>query len=75
MFRITRHLQEVLDPQPLGPHREPPGPVVIWNLIRRCNLTCKHCYSSRPTRIFRASFLPTRSIRSWTICAPSACRC
>ncbi|HEX9789842.1 MAG TPA: heme d1 biosynthesis radical SAM protein NirJ, partial [Kiloniellales bacterium] len=20
-------------------------PVVIWNLIRRCNLTCKHCYS------------------------------
>ncbi|MBI3148755.1 MAG: heme d1 biosynthesis radical SAM protein NirJ [Betaproteobacteria bacterium] len=23
----------------------PPGPVVIWNLIRRCNLTCKHCYS------------------------------
>jgi MoaA/NifB/PqqE/SkfB family radical SAM enzyme len=19
--------------------------VVIWNLIRRCNLTCKHCYS------------------------------
>ena len=23
----------------------PPGPVVIWNLIRRCNLTCKHCYA------------------------------
>ncbi len=45
MFRITRYLQEVLDPRPLGPHREPPGPVVIWNLIRRCNLTCKHCYS------------------------------
>ncbi|MFN3397145.1 MAG: heme d1 biosynthesis radical SAM protein NirJ, partial [Sulfurimicrobium sp.] len=21
------------------------GPVVIWNLVRRCNLTCKHCYS------------------------------
>ena len=21
------------------------GPVVIWNLIRRCNLKCKHCYS------------------------------
>jgi len=45
MFRISRYLKEVLDPQPLGPHREPPGPVVIWNLIRRCNLTCKHCYS------------------------------
>jgi heme d1 biosynthesis radical SAM protein NirJ len=23
----------------------PPGPVVIWNLIRRCNLNCIHCYS------------------------------
>jgi len=31
--------------QPLGPTRSVPGPVVIWNLIRRCNLTCKHCYS------------------------------
>jgi heme d1 biosynthesis radical SAM protein NirJ len=29
----------------LPPVRKPPGPVVIWNLIRRCNLTCKHCYS------------------------------
>ncbi|MEK7261296.1 MAG: radical SAM protein, partial [Pseudomonadota bacterium] len=28
-----------------SPKRQPPGPVVIWNLIRRCNLTCKHCYS------------------------------
>ena len=25
--------------------RQKPGPVVIWNLIRRCNLTCKHCYA------------------------------
>ena len=45
MFRITRYMQELHDPQPLGPRRGPPGPVVIWNLIRRCNLTCKHCYS------------------------------
>jgi heme d1 biosynthesis radical SAM protein NirJ len=29
----------------VGPRRDPPGPVVIWNLIRRCNLRCKHCYS------------------------------
>ncbi|MBI1424858.1 MAG: heme d1 biosynthesis radical SAM protein NirJ [Gammaproteobacteria bacterium] len=45
MFRITRYMQELHDPQPVGPRRDPPGPVVIWNLIRRCNLTCKHCYS------------------------------
>lgn len=45
MFRITQYMKEILDPKPLGPKRNPPGPVVIWNLIRRCNLTCKHCYS------------------------------
>lgn len=28
-----------------GP-RKLPGPVVIWNLIRRCNLACRHCYTT-----------------------------
>ena len=45
MFRISQYMQEIAQPTPLGPTRNPPGPVVIWNLIRRCNLTCKHCYS------------------------------
>jgi heme d1 biosynthesis radical SAM protein NirJ len=45
MFRLTHYLKEIVAPTPLGPVRAPPGPVVIWNLIRRCNLTCKHCYS------------------------------
>ncbi len=45
MFRVTQFMQEVLDPKPIGPKHNPPGPVVIWNLIRRCNLTCLHCYS------------------------------
>lgn len=45
MFRITQFMKEILAPTPLGPKRNPPGPVVIWNLIRRCNLRCKHCYS------------------------------
>ena len=45
MFRISQFMQEIAAPTPLGPTRKPPGPVVIWNLIRRCNLTCKHCYS------------------------------
>ncbi|THF65593.1 heme d1 biosynthesis radical SAM protein NirJ [Pseudothauera nasutitermitis] len=47
MFRISQFIRE-LDPACAvapGPRRNPPGPVVIWNLIRRCNLTCKHCYS------------------------------
>ena len=45
MFRISNYMHEVASPTPIGPSRNPPGPVVIWNLIRRCNLTCKHCYS------------------------------
>ena len=45
MFRVTQYMQELANPTPLGPKRQPPGPVVIWNLIRRCNLACKHCYS------------------------------
>ncbi len=45
MFRITQYMESLMNPTPVPPARKPPGPVVIWNLIRRCNLTCKHCYS------------------------------
>jgi heme d1 biosynthesis protein len=45
MFRITQYMQEVLHPTPVAPRCDPPGPVVIWNLVRRCNLACQHCYS------------------------------
>lgn len=45
MFRISQYMQEIIAPTPIAPRRQPPGPVVIWNLVRRCNLTCKHCYS------------------------------
>jgi heme d1 biosynthesis radical SAM protein NirJ len=52
MFRVSQYMQEIARPTPLGPARNPPGPVVIWNLIRRCNLTCKHCYSISADRDF-----------------------
>ncbi len=45
MFRVTRFMHELHQPGEPGGRRAPPGPVVIWNLVRRCNLTCKHCYS------------------------------
>jgi len=45
VFRITQFMQEIAQPTSLMPKRNPPGPVVIWNLVRRCNLACKHCYS------------------------------
>lgn len=45
MFRVSQFMRELQRPTPVRPRRDSPGPVVIWNLIRRCNLTCKHCYS------------------------------
>lgn len=45
MFRISQYMKILHEKTPCGVKRKPPGPVVIWNLIRRCNLTCKHCYS------------------------------
>ncbi len=45
MFRISQFMRELDQPTALGTGRIAPGPVVIWNLTRRCNLTCKHCYS------------------------------
>jgi heme d1 biosynthesis radical SAM protein NirJ len=45
MLRISQYFQELITPTPITAYRQPPGPVVVWNLIRRCNLTCKHCYS------------------------------
>lgn len=54
MFRISQFMHELARAEASGqypaPARRgqgagPPGPVVIWNLIRRCNLTCKHCYA------------------------------
>ncbi len=46
MFRLSQFMREVLHPTPIKAVRKPSGPVVIWNLIRRCNLTCKHCYTT-----------------------------
>ena len=45
MFRLSQFLHELKSPTPAGPRRDLPGPVVLWNLIRRCNLKCRHCYS------------------------------
>jgi heme d1 biosynthesis radical SAM protein NirJ len=50
MFRISQFMHrlakaEATDVYPARGLCAATGPVVIWNLIRRCNLTCKHCYS------------------------------
>lgn len=45
MFRVSHFMQALGDTPPKIRRGKPAGPVVIWNLVRRCNLTCKHCYS------------------------------
>ena len=59
MFRVSQYMRELASAQRNGVYPAPAGyagrggssggagigPVVIWNLIRRCNLTCKHCYA------------------------------
>ena len=52
MFRISHYLRALTQPGPDRAPRQPKGPVVIWNLARRCNLTCRHCYSSSADRDF-----------------------
>jgi heme d1 biosynthesis radical SAM protein NirJ len=52
MLRVSHYMKLLADAQRSGAMPAPraargpaPGPVVIWNLIRRCNLSCKHCYA------------------------------
>ncbi len=50
MLRISHFMRLIADAERNGVmapvrHARAPGPVVIWNLIRRCNLTCTHCYA------------------------------
>jgi len=48
MFRLTQYMRELVAPTPVRQRRGsgPVKPVVIWNLTRRCNLRCRHCYTS-----------------------------
>lgn len=50
MFRISNFIAELQRPTP--PTATRTGPVVIWNLIRRCNLHCSHCYSASTDKDF-----------------------
>lgn len=52
MFRLSQYMRALVAPaesprRAAAPHPSsgPLGPVVIWNLVRRCNLSCLHCYS------------------------------
>jgi Fe-coproporphyrin III synthase len=46
MFRLTQYMNELVTPTPVRRRIGPVKPVVIWNLTRRCNLKCRHCYTT-----------------------------
>jgi heme d1 biosynthesis radical SAM protein NirJ len=46
MFRLTQYMRELTDPTPVRRRNGAVKPVVIWNLTRRCNLRCRHCYTT-----------------------------
>ncbi len=53
MFRLSRFMEALRDGGAVPPSRRASGPVVIWNLVRRCNLNCKHCYSTSADTDFK----------------------
>ncbi len=60
MFRLAQFIKELYNPTPIAAHRDLKGPVVIWNLIRRCNLTCKHCYAISADKDFPGELTTTQ---------------
>lgn len=45
MFRLSHYMEQLVKPEEFS-RRKASGPVVIWNLLRRCNLSCRHCYAN-----------------------------
>jgi len=45
MFRLSHFMRQLVEPTPVQSRKGPVKPVVIWNLTRRCNLRCRHCYT------------------------------
>lgn len=65
MFRLSQYMRKLKNDDPIQHSttgiKPQAGPVVIWNLIRRCNLTCKHCYATSADRDFPGE-LNTRDV-------------
>ncbi|MBF0180531.1 MAG: heme d1 biosynthesis radical SAM protein NirJ [Magnetococcales bacterium] len=65
MFRLTQFLSRLLRPEAARRSRvnATTGPVIVWNLIRRCNLACVHCYSASADRDFRGELTHEEALR------------
>ncbi|NUO87597.1 MAG: heme d1 biosynthesis radical SAM protein NirJ [Cupriavidus sp.] len=63
MFRLSRFMEALRDAGPVPPARKATGPVVIWNLIRRCNLNCRHCYATSADTDFKGELDTAEALR------------
>lgn len=63
MFRLSRFMEALRDAGPVPPARKAAGPVVIWNLIRRCNLNCRHCYATSADTDFKGELDTAEALR------------
>ncbi|MBF0194117.1 MAG: heme d1 biosynthesis radical SAM protein NirJ [Magnetococcales bacterium] len=55
MFRLSQIMGSLFGQKPqrrASKARSATGPVVVWNVIRRCNLTCRHCYTASTDKDF-----------------------
>ncbi|CAM5193058.1 PqqA peptide cyclase [Castellaniella denitrificans] len=66
MLRISQYLRALAGQAP-APRSAPPGstrpPVVIWNVLRRCNLTCRHCYATSADTDFKGELDTRKALR------------
>ncbi len=55
MLRLTQLMRRLINPDnKVRPKiSAADGPVIVWNLIRQCNLTCSHCYTASSDKVFR----------------------
>lgn len=52
MFRLSHYMRQLVEPTPVRRRKGEVKPVVIWNLTRRCNLQCRHCYTTSADHVF-----------------------
>ncbi len=83
MFRLTGLLKAAYGkeghggpPPGNGMHRTAPaeGPVVIWNLTRRCNLVCAHCYAWATNATYRTELSGPDALRVVDDLKEAGCR-
>ena len=62
MFRLTHYMRQLVEPTPVRSREGPVKPVVIWNLTRRCNLRCRHCYTTSADVDFPGELTPEQAM-------------